>query len=238
MPASFSLPTKCLLALLLLTDAGLIIAHLIHTFTPFLDPAGYSIEQERGYAEIFQYIKFFWTILLLGMLAFTKREWNFGVWMLFFVYLLGDDASQFHERGGEVITAAMQYQPMWGLRAQDFGELSMSLIVLGVFSIIGIKAYLGANANTRLAVKGYAALLATLAFFGVVVDMLHVIAGGDAFPLLGVLEDGGEMLTLSLITWYSFHLVEHRGILPVQAWKDLPASFFRPGISRPLTPSA
>lgn len=234
----FSLPTKCLLALLLLTDAGLIIAHLIHTFTPFLDPAGYSIEQERGYAEIFQYIKYFWTIVLLGVLAVGKREWNFGLWMLLFIYLLGDDASQFHERGGEFFTATMQYQPLWGLRAQDFGELSMSLIVLTVFSILAIKAYLGANTNTRTVIKGYAILLVMLAFFGVVVDMLHVVAGGDDFPLLGVLEDGGELLTVSLVTWYSFHLVEHRGVLPLQAWKTLAESLFKPAVAKNFKPNA
>lgn len=222
MQTNFSFAAKCLLALLLLTDAAFILAHLFHTFTPFLDPAGYSIEQERGYAEIFQYIKYFWTILLLGALAFTRRKWNYAVWMLLFLYLLGDDASQFHERGGEFFTATMGYQAQWGLRAQDFGELSMSVIVLVLFSIFSIKTYLLADTDTKNAVKGYGVLLALLAFFGVGVDMLHVVAGGDSFPLLGVLEDGGEMLSVSLITWYSFFLLEHQGKLPVWVWQNLP----------------
>lgn len=227
---NFSFAAKCLLALLLLTDAAFILAHLIHTFTPFLNPAGYSIEQERGYSEIFQYIKYFWIILLLGTLAVTRREWNFGLWMLLYLYLLGDDASQYHERGGEFLTATMGYQAQWGLRAQDFGELSMSLIVLTLFSLFGIKAYLGANAEVRRAIKGYGLLLALLAFFGVCVDMLHVVAGGDSFPLLGVVEDGGEMLTVSLTCWYTFHLLENRGKLPVEVWRNLPQAIM-PGMA-------
>lgn len=238
MQTNFSFAAKCLLALLLLTDAAFILAHLIHTFTPFLDPAGYSIEQERGYSEIFQYIKYFWIILLLGALAFTRREWNFGLWMLLYLYLLGDDASQYHERGGEFITATMGYQAQWGLRAQDFGELSMSLIVLTLFSIFGIKAYLSANADVRRAIKGYGLLLAMLAFFGVCVDLLHVAAGGDGFPLLGVVEDGGEMLAVSLTCWYSFHLLENRGKLPLEAWRNLLQSMFGSRVSKSLTSSA
>lgn len=223
----FSFATKCLLMLLLATDAALISAHLIHIYTSFMEAPEYSIEQDRGYAEIFQYIKFFWIVLLLGALTLTTREWIYGVWMLLYLYLLGDDASQFHERGGYFITAELAYQPKWGLRAQDFGELSMTLIAFTLFSLLAIKAYLAASAVTRRAIKGYAALLVLLAFFGVAMDMLHVIAGGDSNLMMGVLEDGGELIAASLTCWYSFHLLEHKGVLPVHAWKSMMESLLK-----------
>ena len=44
-----------------------------------------------------------------------------------------------------------------------------------------------------------------VAFFGVVVDMLHA-----AMPwgrcVWGLVEDGGEMLMMSIIVWYVFDL--------------------------------
>ncbi len=44
-----------------------------------------------------------------------------------------------------------------------------------------------------------------LAFFGVFFDMVHVaIPWGES--LWGIIEDGGEMLTMSIIVWYVFNL--------------------------------
>jgi len=54
-------------------------------------------------------------------------------------------------------------------------------------------------------------LLLTLAFFGIFVDMLHsaVKMAKMAWKvryLLGVVEDGGEMVVMSFIAWYVFLL--------------------------------
>ena len=221
----FSIVSIALLALLLVTDVGFIFLHLVHMYTPFLEVTGYSLDQERGYAEVFQYVKYFWVALLLGALALIRREWIYGVWMVLFFYLLGDDASQFHELGGKSIMNLMDYEDQWGLRAQDFGELSVSLIVLTVFLLLNIKAYASASTDTRTAIKIYGLLLALLAFFGVVVDILNVLTFGNLHLMVGVLEDGGELLSMSLLCWFSFHLLEHMGTLPVQAWKRVLGMF-------------
>ncbi len=42
---------------------------------------------------------------------------------------------------------------------------------------------------------------------GVVVDMIHIVVPlGTVSFILGVVEDGGEMLVVSLILWYIFLL--------------------------------
>ena len=46
--------------------------------------------------------------------------------------------------------------------------------------------------------------IAVSAFFGIFVDMLHVAL--PDVPGLAVLEDGGEMVVMSLIVWYVFNL--------------------------------
>lgn len=196
----FSFSAKCLLALLLLTDAAFILLHLVHVYTPFLNAAAHSIEHERGYAEVFQYIKCFWIILLLAGLALKMREWFYGLWMLLFLYLLGDDASQYHERGGKLISNLLDYEAKWGLRAQDFGELSISLLAFVLFVLPGISAYKVASPAAKAAAKGYVCLLALLVFFGIGAAMLNIVVGHP--PIMDVVEDGGELLAISLTCWY------------------------------------
>jgi hypothetical protein len=48
--------------------------------------------QERGYSEIFQYIKEYWIALLLGALAVRQRSVLYLGWSLLFFYLLLDDS--------------------------------------------------------------------------------------------------------------------------------------------------
>ena len=49
----------------LATDIGFMILHLIYAYSSLsLNPA-FSIEQDHGYAEIFQYLKEYWIVLLV-----------------------------------------------------------------------------------------------------------------------------------------------------------------------------
>ena len=50
-------------------------------------------------------------------------------------------------------------------------------------------------------------LLLSLAFFGIFIDMLHVILrGGSLDVVLVVMEEGGEMAVISLIAGYTYLL--------------------------------
>ncbi len=197
-PVSIS---RALLALLLSTDGLFIALHLVYLYTPYLKDFHFSVEMDWGHGEIFQMVKEYWAFALIAALFVRTRRPVYGAWSLVLGYVLLDDAVQIHEKGGGKIVEWFGYAPAFQLRAQDFGELTVTLAAgLGLAVVVG-GAYLLSDLAGRRIAHRLAALVALLFLFGVIVDMLHVVR---AWPLLGLTEDGGEMLTMSLICWYVF----------------------------------
>jgi len=189
-----------LLILLLLTDLFFIVLHI-----SFGQSSLFSIERDMGFAETFQYIKEYWIVLMLLWIALKRRSVLFFVWSILFFFLLFDDALRFHESAG---TLFAKYYNLKGNWAQDIGQLAVS-IVIGVifFSIIGISHYLSKQKFRKIS-KHLAILILTLAFFGVFMDAVHsLFKYRDVVNnLLLLIEDGGEMVVMSLITWYVFNI--------------------------------
>ena len=92
--------TTTFLLLLLTADTIFIILHIIHTYTDYLGNSNFSIQKDRGYAEIFQYIKEFCIALLLLYLAIKRRNLLYLSWSALFGYVLLDDFLKIHERAG------------------------------------------------------------------------------------------------------------------------------------------
>ena len=208
------------LLLLISADTAFVIVHLVHELSPFLGNSLYSLETDRGYSEIFQYVKTYWIVIMLAALWWRTRECVYVTWMLLYTYLLCDDAFQIHERGGDAIARHWGYESALGLRPQDFGELT----VFGVFGLvflvlIGVM-YLRSTRDARNASKDLTLLFGVIVFFGVIIDMLHVVAGGGYGKVVfGVVEDGGEMFAMSVVCWYVLNLVERRGNAPTSLWQ-------------------
>ncbi len=193
--------------MLVSADTLLIIVHIFHTYTGYFSDPNYSIEMERGFGEVFQYLKEYWIGLLLLYLAITKRSPVYFGWAILFGYLLIDDSFTVHERLGAKINTYLNFSPMLGLRAQDFGELSVTALFGSCFfALIGLTHYFS-DSSARKASRRLFVLLLTLAFFGVVTDMIHIIFKPPAWSLiLGIVEDGGEMVVMSVILWFVFCL--------------------------------
>jgi len=196
-----------LLILLVLTDFFFIVLHILHTHTGIGPSSLFSIEQDQGFAEIFQYTKEYWIGLMLLWLALKRRSFLFLGWSLLFFFLLFDDALRFHEEAGYILVKYFNLQPMLGLRAQDIGELGIAVIVgVGFLTIIGISHYFSEQRLRDISMR-IAILLAALVFFGVFIDMIHsLFRHTKASNLLALIEDGGEMVVMSLITWYVFKI--------------------------------
>ncbi len=201
------------LALLLCGDVAFVAGHLINGLTPLLDsdPMGgldyrllLNLETDRGYSEVYQYLKFIWIAVLFLSLSMEKRVWHYLTWALFFTYLLLDDLLQIHERLGFGVAQLFGFESALGLRPRDFGELMVSAI-FGIFllSLVTV-AYRRGSMAFRMVSKDLALLVAGLVFFGVGIDMAH--SALDFVPGLGfsfgVVEDGGEMLMTTLLLWY------------------------------------
>ncbi len=209
MKLHLSTQSSRLLYLFLVMDVTFIILHIIYTYTGLISNSSFSIEQDRGYAEIFQYFKEYWSVLLLGLLALRKRCLLYLIWSLLFFYLLLDDSLQIHENLGTLISSKLNFSSWFNLRAQDFGELAVSISVSLFFLIFISIAYYFSDRSSRKTSRYLIMALCALALFGIVVDMIHMaVKSPSLYTLLGLIEDGGENVVMSLIVCFIFSLPE------------------------------
>jgi hypothetical protein len=195
------------LILLLLADAGFIILHIIYVYTPYLPSVAFSLTFAGSYSEFFQYIKEFWIGVLFLALAIQHRKLVYGVLSLLFFYLLFDDSFEFHETFGAEVAAFFNFQPAFGLRAVDFGELAVSATAGLIFLAAIAPAYVLSGATARRVSRRVMALLLVLIFFGVALDMIEVIVEDrDVSRILRIIEEGGELFVMSVIAWFVFGL--------------------------------
>ncbi len=199
------------LILLLCADFAFFGMHIIRYIT-----SGYigkfNLANDMGYPEMYQYIKFFWIIILFLNLALKNRSLHYIPWVLLFTYFLLDDSLQIHEHAGYFFTEHFNFTPLFGLRMQDYGELA-SAATAGILLLPPLVwAYRKGTQIFRKISLDIGLLVLGLVFFGVVVDMIHIVVPlGTVSFILGVVEESGEMLAVSLILWYIF-LLNVRGV--------------------------
>ncbi len=196
--------TMKLLILLLLADCVFILLHIPYTMQ-MISNSFFSIEKDLGYAEIYQYIKIYWIILLLLCIVAKRKRMIYFAWLLLFLYLLIDDMLRVHEKLGRHLVSYFEYQPAFGLRAQDFGELSVSIFFGALLFTFLAIAYFQSDNKGKERSKHLLALIVLLAVFGIAMDMIHSMASWGR-DLWGLIEDGGEMLVISIIVWYVFNI--------------------------------
>jgi len=155
---------------------------------------------------MFQYLKFFWVIIILIFASLKSASWLYTAWVPAFAYFLLDDSLQVHERVGEYIAASLGIAPTLGLRPRDYGELAVSAAAGIVLALPLVWAYSKGSRMFRRTSQDFALLVLIMVFFGVVVDMINVALGFNWTLrfVLGVIEEGGEMLAVSFIVWYAF----------------------------------
>ncbi len=189
---------------LLLGDGLFIIVHAFYILGLIHNPA-FSVETDFGYAEMYQYLKQSLIAIFLFWLAVKNRQLIYLSWSTLFGLLTLDDALSIHEDWGGILVKQLGLQPALGLRAQDFGELAI-FSLYGVFLLIFVGGvFWFSDRKAKQVTKSLVALIGLLAFFAGVVDMLHVAISWGGYrvtSLLGLLEDGGEMITISLILAY------------------------------------
>lgn len=190
------------LLLLWLTTAAYVAMHLSHKLIGAPWHPFFNLGAERGYAETFFQMLTGWAILLLGIAAVRRRAPILLVFASFSAYLLADDYFQFHERSGTAFGRWFDAEVMYlqGL-ATHLGEAlylgAVGLVVVAVFAL----AYRFARREVRGMALTFAVLYGLLAFFGVVVDIVHApfIDAPVIDPIFIALEDGGEIAVMSLI---------------------------------------
>ncbi|NBC00204.1 MAG: hypothetical protein GVY15_05015 [Bacteroidetes bacterium] len=201
-----------LLLLLIAADLCFISLEILHSWGYAGDPK-FSLGAERGYAEVYQYVKFFWIASILSLFTFKKREGLYFIGALLFFYFLLDDSLEIHETVGGSIVDLLDIQPAFGLRGQDYGELGVSALAGILFLVAGWLAYRYSGSLARRIGLYLLASVFALAIFGVGADMAHQLLG-SRFPwtetALVVLEDGGELVVVSAICWFVYSSAEQQ----------------------------
>jgi hypothetical protein len=199
-----------LLGLLVLADLVFVFLHILHVFTPLLPENLYSISRDRGYAEFFQFTKELWIAVLFLVLALRQRNLLYFIFSLLFTYFLLDDSFEFHEQVGALLAETLHLQPIFGLRAIDMGELLVSAVFGGLFVAAIAITYIMSDLATRRIANQVILMVVVLTLFGVLLDMAEIITENRAVSeVLKIFEEGGEMLVMSVITWFAFHLDSH-----------------------------
>lgn len=211
-----------ILILLLCTDLFFALLHIAHKAARLFDLFStirndvFNLYYDLTLAESFQYVKEYWIIILFAWLIFKKKKSYYTGWALLFTYLLFDDMLGIH--GGlatfflEKFGISSTHVIFGELRYQDFGELGVSLFFGTLFLSLIAIAYFRGGAEVRTIFHYLVGGLLLIVFFGVVNDFANRIFEEDAnqimFEITRFIEDGGEMLGMSLMSWYVLTLTD------------------------------
>ena len=190
---------RTVLLWLLVVDGLLIAADLLCRLQVLAD-VRFLVSQERGFGELFMYAKAAAGVVMLTVLADRGASLALLLWALVFLLVLADDALALHERAGQYLASFADLPSFGALRDNQVGELAF-FVWLGTCCavLVGLAWHVGTPGDRRLS----RVLLVCFGALGFCATALDAMASsmrrsryGDAFV---VLEDGGEMLVMSVV---------------------------------------
>ena len=188
--------------LILLSVLRLVLRRYFDAYQGILLSDMFSIIYDRGLGEIFQYIKEIW-IVVVFIIIFRKTRLNIYLgWSVLFFYVFLDDFFQIHEKVGEIFSIRYEGTDFGPFRAQDIGEL-LVLSVVGVLLLLILgNAFRSVSDFHRWRNLMLGVLLCVLIGFGVLLDIFSsVFSWYELKMVLHLVEDGGEMIVMSIILW-------------------------------------
>lgn len=210
---SFRSTTGLFRLLLLSADALLIGLHLCHRLTDWslFSTPEFDISFPHGLAESFNYLELLWIALLLIWFSRRQRRPAVLAWAVLFGYLLVDDLLKLHEPTGEGVVSLLNDDPdrylVGGLRTQDLGEITIITAAVLPVLVVLVRNYRRGSEPARRIDRRLTQFLLVFATFAIGVDLIGELVTTDAARFVfGLIEDGGELVILSLITAYVFSL--------------------------------
>jgi len=198
-----------LLALLVAVDLVLIGLYVLWGYDHWI----WDMEDESGLSERFQHMKWIVAAVMLLVLSIRRRATIYAVWALLFAYFAIDDSIRLHERMGWWLVGVLDLRSFeeiylehfsyFYLRAREFGELIVAVSLGAIIVAVLCVAWPGPDAiREKTVTKRLIAWLVLFALFAVGFDMLHTMVWEiypPAVELVGVIEDGGEMICASIL---------------------------------------
>jgi len=219
-PARLPLHARNLVILVFCVDFLFIFIHLAFHGAfylgqiPDLDTfENFNITTDHSYPELFNYLQLLFVAAVLFMISYHTRSPLFTILAFCFIYVFLDDSMRFHEIGGGWLVENLNLPAIAGMRSQDLGEFMIFATAGGVFFASLVLAWCYAEAVYRRYAVVFAMLLFLLAFFAVFIDIFRRILVPDTNSVLrgmvGVIEDGGEMLVAALSCWVVLSVFYH-----------------------------
>jgi hypothetical protein len=214
-------PLKMLI-IFLATDLFFIVMHVISKVARWFDLGTtirddqFNIYYDLTLGESFQYVKEYWMILFFAWLIFRHKQYFYTGWAFLLVYFLLTDMLSIHNNLATFTLERMNIDPFYvlygALRYQDFGELAVSMVFgMLIFPMIAISYFRGGR-NVRTIFHYLIGMLLIIVFFGVVNDSLNRVFDQETnkilYEITRLIEDGGEMIGMSIMCWYVFTLTE------------------------------
>ena len=169
-----------------------------------------ALDREGGWPEVFGYVK---ELFIVGGFAVLFRRRRSPILLGFsitYVLIFLDDAFQLHERGGAALVDALDLQSVGLVNAEQIGELLVWCGLGGIVTLaLGLGTWLSTAAERRRALP-FAACLVSLMVFAIGLDVVHsaigdLLGGGKIVGFFGILEDGGELVVLSITCGVVLH---------------------------------
>ena len=182
----------------------------LHRYTGILSDPRFNLTIDGSFGEFYQYFKEIFIAMIFAKISRLLRLPSYLVWSGLFLYFFFDDALRIHENLGRFIVRYFGYIPAYGLRAQDFAELT----VFGFFGVIFFSlilfTYFRGDHIRRKVWQHLICLIILLVICGIGFDLIHSFFSDKSLAIgpitissiIGVMEDFGEMLVMSLCTWY------------------------------------
>lgn len=177
-------------------------------------PYQLDIRRPWGLGSLYTFGK--WAFLCVLLLLIWQRTWQRIFLSLFIVFLivLADDSLEIHERLGSSLKETLGYSHAYGLRAQDFGELTVWAAIGALCLVIFVYGYLKSSNFARGISHVFLLGIGATAIFGIGFDMFDIMVSrlwSSSFAIilefgLQVIEDGGEMIMASLMSAYAYAL--------------------------------
>lgn len=197
-----------LLVVLLAADIAVAVVHLTTTDW-FL-----SLENDEGLGGRLGQLQLLAVAVLVGATYAASREPVHLAWAAGFLVAVADDTLKVHEWAGLRVADATDREVL-GLRPDDLGELAAWAVIAGGVLLLVVAGHLRSSPRARAESWGFVVLVAALAFFGIAVDMLHIVID-PADRLVGAVEDGGELVVSSVLIVYAWAVLASWRTTPPQ----------------------
>ena len=171
-----------------------------------------------GYPSIYNYLKIGFLVgLMVWAFAKTQKLIHLAWAFTFFIVLL-DDSLEIHEQMGSYFRSALSIPSVLGLSPQQLGELmTWGFLAIPVVAALIYGFWRSSAYDASIGIV-WGIIFSALVFFAVGVDVIHDAAA--TIPLVGVagkvftitfviIEDGGEMVTISVACAVGLLVVRH-----------------------------